>query len=334
MYSNMDSGQKSRRGFLGLIGGASALAGAALLSACKDDVVGAENVPAPTAKSTTPVAMPPAYTATDTDRLNFALQIHYLVASFLQVGLNGAPLPANMTTGSGTAGQVSGGRRVNFTDQKLLSIFREVTNSTTARIGFLRKTLGNAVTAQPAISIAWGQNSVFQAFAVPAGGAVPTSFYDPYASENNFLLAAVGLSAVLTSAMDELAWNMAASNRTFFAPLAAGVGASDSALRNILFTRASVEPKPANDQPTLFTLANRMAAARDPFDGPGGRDQDIGWSATNPNVAITDGANWVAIRRSPEQALGILYTNALSVASGGFFPSGVNGTIRYSGANS
>ncbi|MEG3093257.1 ferritin-like domain-containing protein [Sphingomonas sp. PB1R3] len=330
----MDRGLESRRGFLGVIGGVSAMTGIAILSSCKDDVVGAENVPAPTATSTTAVSVPPTYTATDTDRLNFALQLHYLVASFLQVGLNGSALAANLTSGSGTSGQVSGGRRVTFSDQKLLAILREVTNTTTARVAFLRKTLGSAVTAQPAISIAGGQNSAFQAFSVPTSTTAPTSFYDPYASENDFLLAAVGLSAVLTSAMDELAWNMAASTRLYFGPLTAGVAATDSALRNVLFTRASVETTPANGQPTLFTLASRMASARNPFDGPGNRDQDIGSRGTSPNIGITDGANWVAIRRSPEQALGILYTSVLSVSSGGFFPAGINGTIRYSGANS
>lgn len=45
-------------------------------------------------------------------------------------------------------------------------------------------------------------------------------------------------------------------------------------------------------------------------------------------------SNDIAMRRIPEQALGILYASAASVSSGAFFPAGVNGTIRVSGANS
>lgn len=331
MTSDIDAVTGTRRGFLGLIGGVS-VAGLAL-SGCKDDIVGAENVPAPTASSTAPVNVPPAYTATDTDRLTFALQIHYLMATYLQVSLDGSALPANLISGSGTAGQVTGGHQVTFTDPKLLGIVHEATTATIGRVSFLRRTLGNAVTARPAISLATGQDSPFQAFAVPKGSTTAT-VYDPFASENDFLLGAVGLSAVLTSAIDELAWQMGSTFRPSFALAAAGIAATDSALRNILFSRAAAETTPLpSGQVSLFSRASTMASARNPFDGPGGRDQSIG-SRTSPNIGVTDGANWVAIRRSPEQTLGILYTSVLSVPGGGFFPAGLNGTIKVSGANS
>lgn len=333
----------SRRHFLRLVGGASLTAGGlTLLSACNDGIVGAESVPLPTA-STTAVSAPPTYTATDADRLNFALQIHYLLANYLKISLDGVALPAALTTGSGTLGQVSGGRAIGFTDTKLIAAVREATSTVVARVAFLRQSLGNAVTAQPAISFATGQGSPFQAFAVPISSTPPTSFYDPFASENDFLLGAIGLSAVVTSAMDELAWQMDVSVRKTFGPLTAGVAATDGLLRNVLFARAAAEALAKVTGPTtLFARAYSMAVARNPFDGPGGRDQSLG-SATidkkgnvtvNPNLDITDGTNWSAIRRSPEQALGIFYTSALSVASGGFFPAGINGTIRISGANS
>lgn len=325
----------SRRRFLRLVGGASvATGGLALLSACKDDIRDATSVPAPTATSTAPVSVPPTYTATDTDRLNFALQMHYLVANFLKISLDGTALTNDLTSGSGTLGKVTGGRQVSFTDATLATLVRELITTTVARVAFLRRKLGNAVTAQPAISLATGQGSAFQAFSVPTSSTPPKTFYDPFASENDFLLGATALSAILLSGMAELAWQMNTDVRQYFAPLTAGVSATDSALRNFLFTRAVNEVKPLPEgQDSLFSRASSMASARDPFDGPGGRDQDLGWEG-GPNIGVGDWDNWVAIRRSPEQALGVFYTSVLSVSSGGFFPAGVNGTIKVSGANS
>lgn len=325
----------SRRRFLRIVGGASvATGGLALLSACKDDIRDATSVPAPTATSTAPVSVPPTYTATDTDRLNFALQMHYLVANFLKISLDGTALTNDLTSGSGMLGKVAGGRQVSFADATLTNLVREVTTATVARVGFLRRKLGNAVTAQPAINLATGQGSAFQAFSVPTSSTPPTSLFDPFASENDFLLGATALSAVLSSAMAELAWQMNTDVRQYFAPLTAGIAATDSALRNFLYTRAANEVTPLpTGQVSLFSRASSMSSARNPFDGPGSRDQGLG-SKTGPNIGITDGANWVAIRRSPEQALGVFYTSVLSVSSGGFFPAGVNGTIKVSGANS
>lgn len=335
MTSDMQGAAATRRSFIHFLGGAAAAGGSlGLLSGCGDGVVGADNVPAPTASSTVPVSVPSPYTVTDTDRLNFALQVHYLVASYLQISLDGSALPATLIGGSGTLGQVTGGRLVRFTDAKLLAIVREATTATVARLAYLRRLLGNAVTARPAISLATGAGTAFQAIAEPPRSTPPTSFYDPFASENDFLLGAVSLCAVLTSSLNELAWQMAINVRTSFSPLAVGTAATDSAFRNILFTRAAAEPsQSSNGRVSLFSRAKTMASARNPFDGPGNRDQNIG-SRTDPNIDVRDDTNKVAVRRSPEKVLGVLYTSALSVSSGGFYPAGLNGTIRVSGANS
>jgi len=74
----------SRRRFLHLFGSGAVTVGAlSALSACDSDgIVGTERVPAPTSTPTpTGTGVPNGYTATDADRLNFMLQVHYLVAA-------------------------------------------------------------------------------------------------------------------------------------------------------------------------------------------------------------------------------------------------------------
>ncbi|KAK0329483.1 hypothetical protein LTR94_036638, partial [Friedmanniomyces endolithicus] len=47
-------------------------------------------------------------TITDTDILNFALNLEYLEAQFYAYAANGTGLPANQLTGTGTQGAVTG----------------------------------------------------------------------------------------------------------------------------------------------------------------------------------------------------------------------------------
>ncbi|VXC45524.1 conserved hypothetical protein [Sphingomonas sp. 8AM] len=119
--------------------------------------------------------------------------------------------------------------------------------------------------------------------------------------------------------------------------LAAGVAAGNAVLRNALFVMASQDALSSTSTAlSLFGRAAAMSKGRDQFDGPGERDQSIGSGSAksvSANITIVDG-NSVAVRRTPEQALGILYATASVAASGAFFPAGVNGTIRYSGLNS
>ena len=332
----VEGAEPTRRHFFRMAAGTSVLVGGlASLSACQDDIRDSTSVTSPTPSASPTVAVPPAYSASDNDRLNFSLQVHYLLAAYLLRSLDGSLLSSSLTTGSGTAGTVSGGRAVGFTDPYLTSQVREVAEATVARIGFLRRTLGSAVTAQPALNIAGGQSSPFQLTA--SSDTAATVFFDPYASENDFLLGAVALFAVATSVNPFLAWQMAQGLRGSFNALSAGTAASDAIVRTALYRRASLDNRtPPTGQQTLFTRANEMSAARNRLDGPLDFDQGIGGFAGttgfSANLTISDG-NWIQVRRSPEQALGVLYASATSVSVGGFYPAGMNGVIKVSGAN-
>ena len=53
---------------------------------------------------------------TDPEILNFALNLEYLEAQFYQYAVFGTGLPADLLTGVGTQGAVTGGRAVAFSD--------------------------------------------------------------------------------------------------------------------------------------------------------------------------------------------------------------------------
>ncbi|WP_343528414.1 ferritin-like domain-containing protein [Sphingomonas sp.] len=330
----------TRRQMIRWFGTASAMAGGlALLEGCNDDVVGSENVktPTPTASATATPTAPPSYTATDNDRLNFMLQLHYLYGAYLVRGLNGTTLPAALITGSGTTGSVSGGQMVTFTDSGTRAMVNEVTNAVLGRIGFLRRTLGSAVTAQPALNIAGGQNGPFDAIARVPSTTAPTSFFNPYSSQDEFLLGAVALSAVTMTASTDQCYQVSASMAAAMGAFAAGIGASDGVIRNALYQRSMLQSRSLPATEILFERSWRMAEARNRLDGPRDLDHGIGWfdgdADFGSRIPLRDGANWIALRRTPEEALGILYASGTSVSSGGFFPSGLNGLIKTSGIN-
>lgn len=64
------------------------------------------------------------------------------------------------------------------------------------------------------------------------------------------------------------------------------------------------------------------------------RDLDQGIRPINDqsNIVPTD-ANGLAFSRSAGQVLNIVYLNRATTSAGGFFPNGVNGTIKASAAS-
>lgn len=330
----------TRRQMIRWFGTASAMAGGlALLEGCNDDVVGSENVktPTPTASATATPAPVPSYTATDNDRLNFLLQLHYLYGSYLVRGLNGGTLSASLTTGTGTAGSVSGGRAVTFTDGGTQAMVGEVASAVLGRIGFLRRTLAGATTAQPALNIAGGQNGPFDMIARVPSDTPPASFFDPYSSQEDFLLGAVALSAVIMTASVDQSYQVSAGMSGGVGAFPAGTAASDGVIRNALYQWAILQDRSLPAAQVLFERSWRMAEARNRLDGPRDLDAGIGWfgGATDfgSRIQLRDDGNWIALRRTPEEALGILYASGTSASSGGFFPSGLNGLIKTSGNN-
>ncbi|MEA1073129.1 ferritin-like domain-containing protein [Sphingomonas sp. LY160] len=263
----------------------------------------------------------------DGDILNFALNLEYLEAQFYLQAVNGVGLPTNLTTGTGTRGEATGGRRVNFTDPVVEQYAREIAADEQAHVVFLRTALGATAVAQPTIDIGTSPTGAFSTAARAAGLIGPGESFDPYASDENFLLGAYIFEDVGVTAYKGA--SPLITNKTFLEAAAGllAVEAYHAALVRTTLYRKGIQV------PALLDAAERISDARDSLDGATDLDQGIRSRGNNEsNIAPLD-ANGLAYSRNAGQVLNIVYLTGMARTQGGFFPNGVNGPIRTSQAN-
>ena len=262
----------------------------------------------------------------DGDVLNFALNLEYLEAQFYFFAVFGEGLPNGSLTGSGTQGAVRGGRKVNFTDPVVAQYAREIAMDEKAHVDFLRTALGSSAVSQPVIDISADPNGPFSNAARAAGLIGAGQSFDPYANDENFLLGAFIFEDVGVTAYKGA--SPLITNKTFL-EAAAGILAVEAyhagLIRTVLY-RKGVEQMPA-----LIEATEKISNARDSLDDPTDKDQGIAPRGNASNIAPLDD-NGLAYSRSAADVLNIVYLNSAAVSQGGFFPAGVNGTIRTSSA--
>ncbi|MBX9459539.1 MAG: ferritin-like domain-containing protein [Rhizobium sp.] len=243
---------------------------------------------------------------TDTQILNFALNLEYLEAEFYLIAATGKGLKNSDTTGTGALGEVKGGKKVKFKSDLIKEYAQEIANDEEAHVKFLRTALGASAVARPTINL----NTSFTAAARAAGLIKNNQKFDAFDNEDNFLLAAFIFEDVGVTA-----YKGAAAMITDPGILEAAAGL------------LAVEAYHAGEIRTLlaskgfFAQANAISDARDSLDGGTDLDQGIRKNR-NVNIVPTD-ANGLAFSRTPEQVLQVVYLgDAPSNAS--FFPDGVN----------
>ena len=272
-------------------------------------------------------------TVSDADVLNFALNLEYLEAQFYLYAVNGTGLPANLTASGGGAagGTVTGGARVDFSGDALVGAYaREIAADEQAHVAFLRTALGSAAVAMPNINISGAADGPFAAAARAAG--IPGTF-NPYADPNSFLLGAFIFEDVGVTAYKGAAPLI--GNKTFL-EAAAGILAVEA--YHAAIVRTTLYAKGIGD---LVTATELISNARDTLDGMPtedlirgiGPDDDQGiapagsGNTLRSNIAPLN-TNGLAFSRTTGQVLNIVYLSAATTTMGGFFPNGVNGTIR------
>lgn len=299
-----------RRDFMRRSSGfAAGIAGGALVAACG----GGDNA---TAQAGGP---------SDEDILNFALNLEYLEAQFYVYAATGAGLNANLQTGTGRQGAVTGGRAVNFSDPLVRQYAKEIAGDELAHVAFLRRVLGNAAVAQPAIDIGASPTGAFSTAARAAGLIGAGESFDPYASDENFLLAAYIFEDVGVTAYKGA--SPLVQNKTYL-EAAAGILAAEAyhagLVRTVLYAKGL-------QAPALRSAADAISNARDSLDNSQDVDQGISPANDISNIVPLD-ADGIAFSRSPADVLNIVYLSNTAVSSGGFYPNGVNGSLVLSSA--
>ncbi len=262
----------------------------------------------------------------DGDILNFALNLEYLEANFYSYAVFGTPIDTKYTGGSGNAGTATGGRKVNFTDPVVAQYAKEIAQDEIAHVDFLRKNLGGAVVAQPAIDVGIDPNGAFSSAARAAGLIGGGASFDPYSSDENFLLGAFIFEDVGVTAYKGAAPLI--TSKTYL-EAAAGILAVEAYHAGLV--RTSLYRK-GIATPSLIDATEAISKARDSLDGSSELDQGIANVGDSSNIVPLD-ANGLAYSRTTGQVLNIAYLTNMATARGGFFPNGVNGTINMSAAN-
>ena len=295
-----------------------------------------------------------AQSVNDAATLNFALNLEYLEAQFYSYAVTGAGLANTLLTpGSAsttTQGAVTGGRQVSFSDPLVAQYAREIAADEVAHVTFLRNQLGTAAVAQPAIDIGSTATSAFSVAAAAAGLVASGAAFDPYARDENFLLAAYLFEDVGVTAYKGAATLLESK---LYLDAAAGILAAEayhaSIIRTVLYRKGL-------DTPSLRTSADGISNARDGLDGTTDDDQGISpvtltatlTSTTTPGSyapqvptallglasnIVPSAADGTVYGRSIGAVLNIVYLTRLSVSKGGFFPNGLNGSYVTSSAN-
>jgi len=231
-----------------------------------------------------------AQTITDTDILNFALNLEYLEAEFYTVVSSGRTIdqaPFNIgITGVGTPGPTTGAAQLTFSDPILNATVTEIAYDERAHVQLLRTALGSAAVAKPAID-----------FAPAAVNSVARFLQVARVLEDVGVTAYGGAAPLLTS-------------------------------RDILATAARIALTEALHSGNIrLHVAQKNAGNIGPIDS---MDVLVGVPPQLGSRLISADAQGLTAVRTPSQVLSIVYgPNAPSGTSSGLlFPNGVNGAIR------
>ena len=301
-----------------------AIGGSSLLAACGSGDKNKAPTPTPTT-SGSPTPTPSATTSyTDADLYALALNFEYLQANFYLQAVSGSGLAADLTKGAkdtDPVGTVTGGKKIAFTDSVIAEYAREIAADQLAHVTFLRTQLASAVVAQPDINIDGGASGAFTAFA-KAAGVISSGTFDPYASDDNFLLAAF-LFADIGPTLYRGAF--AYMSNTVLIEAAAGIGADEAYQAGLI--RSTIY---ASGNSALIANADKISNWRDAVDGPTDDDRGLSGTGGASQVVPNDPQNAIVYGRTPGQVLNILFQSANAVTKGGFFPNGIKGTIATS----
>lgn len=273
-----------------------------------------------------------AQTAGDIDALNLVLNLEYLLAQFESAAVATA-VPADRLTGNGIAGvPVRAGAALSFSDTILRTIVQEMANDNRNHLLPIRNVIGALSIRQPLIDISVSATAPFSILMQQAGVVGAGATFNPYASEENFLYAMFFLKNVSVASYRGLASTI--SNRVVVQNFTGLLGTEAihlATIRSYLYARGATNQRLRDNADKIAAFQNSLNGGG-VFQGVSPRSRTTALSATPITVANTVPAqsDGTVGARSAGQLLNQLYLTSTATASGGFFPEGVNGTIRTS----
>ena len=279
----------SRRSFLSRAGAGTGVLAAALANGCG----GSGSMPPP-------IVVPPT---PDMNLLNFVLNLQYLEAEFYLRATTGQGLAA--ADAGANAGSVTGGAQVTFATPALKEYALELAGDELLHVRFLRNTLASAAVARPAIDLTNG----FNVFAQMSGIG---STFNPFADEMSFVVGAFFFEDLIVTALHGAATTLTGKSLLL---ATAGVMAIDAYHAGEIRTLVSGFGAPYQ------TYANQISTLRATLGG-GNETPVSGFSI------VAEDNDCAAFKRTTDQVLHVVYAAGAGVVSkGGFFPSGLSGTI-------
>ena len=283
--------------------------------------VGAAAALAPAAASLLAPSTASAQSSTnDLDILNFALNLEYLEAEYYARAFYGRGLEAlgvgiNGTGNTGPTTVKTGSTQVNFTSPFIRNYAAEITNDEIAHVRYLRSVLGSYAIAKPNINLLDSFNQL-------AAAAGLGSTFDPFASQENFLLGSFIFEDVGVTAYSGAAPLIINPD---YIPPAGGILVAEAYHASLV--RTTIYGLNYTDSTQALALAvNKISDVRDSLDGNADLDQGVTAPDGTANIIPTD-ANGLCFARTTRQVLNIVY-GAVNATSGTFFPAGVNGVIK------
>ncbi|MCT2579281.1 MAG: ferritin-like domain-containing protein [Mesorhizobium sp.] len=245
----------------------------------------------------------------DEDIFRFALNLEYMEAEYYLRGTTGKGIE-DSDIGS-KPGDVVGGKKVAFDTPALGEFMREVAENELAHVRFYRKTLASNAVDRPAIDFDAG-------FAAVAKAAGLGDDFDAFGNQMNFVLGGMLFEDVGVTAYAGAATVL--KNKEFLAA-AAGILAVEA--YHMGMARSSLYRMGEK----AWKAANAVSDARDKIDGNEDKDQGIQVDGKANVVPSTPDA--IAFTRTPQEVLRIVYlTDQSGVSKGGFYPNGMNGTLK------
>jgi hypothetical protein len=290
---NAASRALNRRHFMAALGMTGAAAGAGLMSGC----------------STSNAVVATTAGVAQTNGLNFLLNLKFLEATFYSYLTTGADISASTGVSLQNSGAITGAPAAltvgGSITQQTVDLLNELYFDEWNHLALLQGLLGSAVVPRPAINLA--------AF----GAITPT----------NALSIARVLEDVAVTAFAGVAASLTNSNLTYAGQILGSESFHAGAIRLLSIQNPTIAAYIAADSNDVAPVDPGSAATA--AAGPAGNGA---FFATYGTAAAGTTAGF-AYSRTTSQVLAVLYGSAGSPAasgkaSGGFFPSGVNGSIN------